>query len=60
MRMFVGGEEFEAKKSGTQFTFSNVEIAESGKIQIKMDIEDNDAATGSFTVTSNINKDIFA
>ena len=60
MRMFVGGEEFEAKKSGTQFTFSNVEIAESGKIQIKIDIEDNDAATGSFTVTSNINKDIFA
>ena len=60
MRMFVGGEEFEAKKSGTQFTFSNVEIAESGKIQIKIDVEDNDAATGSFTVTSNINKDIFA
>ena len=60
MRMFVGGEEFEAKKSGTQFTFSNVEIAESGKIQIKIDIEDNDNATGSFTITSNLNKDIFA
>ena len=61
MRIFLDNEELaEAKKSGTQFTFSNVEIAESGKIQIKIDIEDNDNATGSFTITSNLNKDIFA
>ena len=60
MRMYVNGEEFEGKKSGTQFAFSNVEIAKSGKVQFAVDIEDNDNATGAFTVTSNINKDTFA
>jgi hypothetical protein len=40
--MFVNGEEYEAKKSGSSFAFNNVEIAESGKIQFKLDIEDNE------------------
>jgi hypothetical protein len=57
--MFVNGDEFEAKKSGTDFTFSNVEIAESGKIQFKVDILDNDNASGSFTLTPNFNGDLF-
>jgi hypothetical protein len=59
--MFVNGEEFEGKKTtGNQFAFSNVEIAKSGKIQFAVDIDDNDNATGTFTITPNINKDIFA
>ena len=61
LRMFVNGEEFEGKKTtGNQFAFSNVEIAKSGKIQFAVDIDDNDNATGTFTITPNINKDIFA
>ena len=61
LRMFVDGDEFEAKKSGTAFTFSNVEIAKSGKIQFKIDIEDNDAAQWSgISFEPNFNGDAFA
>jgi hypothetical protein len=58
--MFVNGEEYEAKKSGSAFTFSNVEIAESGKIQFKLDIEDDETvATGSIRFDKNFNRDAF-
>ena len=58
--MFVDGEEFEAKKSGTDFKFSNVEIAESGKIQFKVDLEDLEAAQGkTVSLEPNFNGDLF-
>jgi hypothetical protein len=57
--MFVNGEEYEAKKDGTTFKFSNVEIAESGKIQFKIDIEDADSVTGTVKLTDNFNRDDF-
>jgi hypothetical protein len=61
MAMFVDGEEFEAKKDGTAFTFSNVEIEKSGKIQFKIDIEDkNDAQNKVITFDKNFNGDLFA
>jgi hypothetical protein len=50
--MFVNKDEFEGKKSGDTFTFSNVEIPESATIQFKMDVEDNDNASGSIKFTS--------
>ncbi len=59
LRMFVNGEEYEAKKDGTTFKFSNVEIAESGKIQFKIDIEDADSVTGTVKLTDNFNRDDF-
>ena len=60
VRMFVGDEEFEAKKSGTTFTFSNVEIAESADIQFKVDIKDDDnAQSKEFTLKPNFNGDAF-
>lgn len=58
--MFVGEDEFEAKKSGTTFSFSNVEIAESADIQFKVDIEDKEAAQNKeFTLKPNFNGDAF-
>ncbi len=60
VRMFVNGDEFEAKKSGTDFTFSNVEIAESGKIQFAIDIEDKEEAQNKvITLKPNFNGDSF-
>ena len=61
MAMFVDGEEFEAKKSGTSFAFSNVEIEKSGKVQFKIDIEDkNEAQEKVITFEPNFNGDLFA
>ncbi len=61
VRMFVWDEEFEAKKSGTTFTFSNVEIAESADIQFKVDIKDDDNAQNKvFTIKPNFNGDAFS
>ena len=60
LRMFVNGEEYEAKKNGTTFSFSKVEIEKSGKIQFKIDIEDNDSVTGDITLTKNFGKEAFA
>jgi hypothetical protein len=58
--MFVDGEEFEAKQNGTSFTFSNVEIAESGKIQFKIDLQDEPEAQGKIVkLTPNFNGDAF-
>jgi hypothetical protein len=58
--MFVGDDEFEAKKSGTTFTFSNVEIAESADISFAVDILDKDEAQNkSFTLKPNFNGDAF-
>ena len=58
--MLVAGEEYEAKKSGTDFTFSKVEIEKSGKIQFKIDIDDKDAAqSGTISLTPNFNGDLF-
>ncbi len=60
VRMFVGEDEFEAKKSGTTFSFSNVEIAESADIQFKVDILDNDNAQNKeFILKPNFNGDAF-
>ena len=59
--MFVDGEEFEAKQSGTKFTFSNVEIEKSGKIQFKIDLKDDTDAQGKVVkLTPNFNGDAFA
>ena len=59
--MFVNGEEFEAKKSGTTFSFSNVEIEKSGKIQFKIDILDKEEAQNKdITFEPNFNGDAFA
>ena len=61
LRMFVDGEEFEARKSGTTFSFSNVEIEKSGKIQFKIDIQDIEAAQNKdITFEPNFNGDAFA
>jgi len=59
--MFVGDDdEFEAKKNGTEFTFSNVEIAKSGKVQFKIDILDKDEAQGKvIKLSPNFNSDSF-
>ena len=60
VRMFVGDEEFEAKKSGTTFSFSNVEIAESSDISFAVDILDKDEAQNTvFTLKPNFNGDAF-
>ncbi|MBO7095176.1 hypothetical protein J6V86_03235 [bacterium] len=59
LRMFVNGEEYEAKKNGRTFSFSKVEIEKSGKIQFKMDIDDSDSVTGTIELTPNFNKASF-
>jgi hypothetical protein len=38
--MFVNGDEYEGKKNGSSYDFSNVNIEKSGKIQFKVDIKD--------------------
>ena len=64
LTLFVNGEEFEWKRTnswaGYDFTFSNVEIAESGKVQFKIDIEDNEeVATWTVKLSKNFNRDAF-
>jgi hypothetical protein len=62
--MYVNGEEFEGKRalSGTtdvKFTFNNVEISESGKIQFKLDVEDRDSVGGTINITPAFKRDAF-
>lgn len=57
VKMFVNGDEFEAKKNGTGFEFKNIDIEKSGKIQFAIDVEDNDNASGTIQLSPTFNKD---
>ena len=57
LRMFVNGEEYEAKKSNNTFSFSKVEIEKSGKVQFKIDIEDPATTlTGTIKFSGNFDR----
>ena len=57
LRMFVNGEEYEAKKSGSTFSFSKVEIEKSGTVQFKIDIEDPATTlTGTIKFSGNFDR----
>ena len=62
VKMFFNGEEIAEWKNNKNntFTFSNVEIEKSGKIQFRISIDDSDNATGTFTITGNFNKDVLS
>jgi hypothetical protein len=65
MRIIVAGDEYEAttpsystNKDTATFTFNNVEVVKSGKIQLKVDIRDTSAYSGKklqFTLLSGYN-----
>jgi hypothetical protein len=70
MRLLIGGDEYTASRDslnwasntgGTAvFTFNNVEIEKSGKVQILIDIEDDDTFQGgSITLKPSISKNSF-
>ena len=62
MRMIVNDEEFEGKRQSDlrTFRFSKVEIAESGKIQFKVDIVDDDNLSGTINFTPNFKSEAFS
>lgn len=64
MRMIVNDEEFEGKRkaatTGYDFEFSKVEIAESGKIQFKVDIADDDNLSGTIKFNPNFKSEAFS
>ena len=66
MKLVVAGDEYTATKAyagtGVTFTFTNVEVEKSGKLQIMIDVNDDSNAQGATVnfVSSTINKNLIA
>ena len=52
LTLIINGDEYDSTVVAGNYTFSNVEIEESGKIQVKIDINENDNASGSISFGS--------
>ena len=62
--LVIAGEEYDGSNrtvswSNTTFTFDGIEIEESGKVQVKVDLSKDADGTASFTPSS-LNKDLFS
>ena len=52
LTLIINGDEYDSKWDGTDYYFANVEIEESGKIQVKIDITEDEGASGSVSFGS--------